>query len=318
MTTPGSDRQLAVSGIMPLYNKRHTVLEAIESMLAQTTLPDEIVIVDDGSTDGSGDLVEERYAKHPLVRLVRQANRGVSAARNAAIRLSTCPLLAFLDADDKWLPQRIERQAAIMAAKPDCMIVLAAAILCDERLGRTWIEGDCATRETYLAEFFREERLPVCSGVMVRRAALEQVGEFDESLCMGEDHDLWLRIMLKFGFEHLREPVVWYRCCRPQTLESVKRDFRGNDLYFAKHRNTFGRGFRGQVIWRAAYATVLRRHANWCFQNGYGREGLVRLIKAVWTWPFFNPATVMKRGLECLLGPQKYDAAVRMLWRRKT
>ncbi len=93
-----------VAGIMPLYSKRETVGEAIESMLAQTRPPDEIVIVDDGSTDGSDNLVEQRYGKHQVIRLIRQENRGVSAARNAAIRATASPLLAFLDANDKWLP----------------------------------------------------------------------------------------------------------------------------------------------------------------------------------------------------------------------
>jgi glycosyltransferase involved in cell wall biosynthesis len=317
--TDSSRRErLAVAGIVPLYNKRGTVLEAVESMLAQARLPDEIVIVDDGSTDGSADLVEQRYGRHPLVRLVRQTNRGVSAARNAAIAATTSPLLAFLDADDRWLPQKLEKQAALMEAKADCAIVFAAAVLCDEKRGSTWVEGARIVRETYLAEFFREEHLPVCSGVMVRRAALDEVGTFDESLRMGEDHDLWLRIMLRFPFEHLAEPAVWYRCCRPQTLESVENDFRGNDVYFAKHRFTFGRGVRGRVVWRTAYASVLRRQATWYFRNGHGRKALAKLLKAVWTWPFFNPSALAKCGLEYLLGPRAYGAAVSMLRWRKT
>ena len=73
-----------------------------------------------------------------------------------------------------------------------CMIVLPAAILWSEARGCTWLEGEQVCRETYLIEYFREEHLPVCSGVMIRRAALDEVGMFDESLRMGEDHDLWV------------------------------------------------------------------------------------------------------------------------------
>lgn len=295
---------------MPLYNKRETVVEAIESMLAQTRVPDEIVIVDDGSTDGSADLVEARYGNNSLIRLIRQENRGVSAARNRAISSTKAPLLAFLDGDDRWLPQRIEKQAAIMESRQNCMIVIPAAMICDERNGTTWIEGDRINRDTYLSEYFREEQLPVCSGIMVHRTALDQLGLFDESLRMGEDHDLWLRVMMRYGFEHLAEPLVWYRACRSESLPSVERDFAGNDKYFAKHRYTFGRGLIGQSTWRAAYAAVLRKHAIWYLRHNEGFRALRRLAKAIWMWPFFNPKELTKAGLEYLLGPRAYASTV--------
>jgi len=302
--------RLAVAAIMPLYNKRDTVVEAVESMLLQTRLPDEIIIVDDGSTDGSGDLVEARYGSHPLVRIIRQENRGAGAARNAAIRAATAPLLAFLDADDKWLPQRIEKQAAIMTAERECMIVFSAAILYHLKLG-TWIEGDRINRKTYLhKEFFRQDCHIACGGVMVRRTALDEVGLFDESLWRSQDTDLWLRVMLRFGFAHEPEPLVWIRCCRPQTIENVERGFVGNDLYFAKHRYTFGRGVRGQAIWRSAYASVLRRHAVWYLSHGYSGKAALKLLKAVRLWPFFDPRPLVKPGLKYALGPRVYNYAV--------
>jgi glycosyltransferase involved in cell wall biosynthesis len=313
--TIASTQRLTVTGIMPLYNKRDTVLEALASMLAQTRPLDEIVIVDDGSTDGSGELVEQAYGNDPRIHLWRQENRGVSAARNRALRAARGDLFAFLDADDKWLPQRIEKQAAVMEAQPDCMLVLPTAILCDERQGKTWIEGERFCRATYLHEYFREDQLPVCSGIMVRRGALDEVGLFDENLRMGEDHDLWLRIMLRFGYEHLAEPVVWYRCCRPQTLASVQRDFAGVDQFFAKHKRTFGRGLRGQRVWRSAYGAVLRRHARWYLERGHRGKAAARLGKAIWTWPFFNPAELAKCGAKHVLGPRAYQAAVG--WARK-
>jgi glycosyltransferase involved in cell wall biosynthesis len=304
-----------VTAIVPLYNKRETVAEAIDSALAQTRLPDEIVIVDDGSTDGSGDLVQDRYGHNSRIRLIRQANQGVSAARNAAIRASRSPLLAFLDADDRWLPQKLERQLAILQRQPECMLVFAAAELCQERSGVTWLEGHDVRRESYLQDFFRERHLPVCSGVVVRRAALDDVGVFDESLRMGEDHDLWLRVMLRFDFAHCLEPVVWYRCCRSQTLASVERDFRGNDAYFAKHRHTFGRGIRGHATWRAAYSCVLRRHAQWYFQHGEGRKALHKSLRASLLWPFHNPLPLAKSGAEYFLGRRAYRGVVQALRR---
>ena len=248
------------------------VIESIESMLQQTRLPDEIVIVDDGSTDGSAELVTEKYGKHPLIRLLRQRNGGPSVAHNTGIRATTAPLLAFLDADDKWLPNRIEEQAAIVQRNEECMVLLPAAILYDDKSGATWVEGNAIRRETYIKEYFREQHLPVCSGVMVRRAAVHAVGMFDESLRVGEDHDLWLRIMLRFRFEHHPKPVVWYRCCRSQALESVLRDFHGNDVYFAKHRYTFGRGLAGISYGIAPTRTCFAAMSTGIFNTARGAE----------------------------------------------
>jgi glycosyltransferase involved in cell wall biosynthesis len=304
------NQRLAVSAIVPLYNKRDTVVEAVESILAQTRPPDEIIIVDDGSTDGSGELILERYGSNPLVRLIRQPNRGVSAARNAAIAASTSPLLAFLDADDKWLPRRVEIQAALMENNDGCMIVLPSAVLSDAKSGATWIEGDKIDKRNYLRSFFRHDCLIVTSGVMLRNSAVEQVGPFDESLYMGEDADLWLRVIKRFGFEHLPQPVVWYRCCRSDALESVERDFRGVDRFYAKHRHCFGRGLKGRIIWREAYAAVLRRQAVWHLRHRHGKYALKKLLKASCLWPFFNPCPIAKSGLEYALGPKVYRAAV--------
>jgi glycosyltransferase involved in cell wall biosynthesis len=303
----GTGPRLAVAAIMPLYNKRATVIEAIESALAQTRPLDEFVIVDDGSTDGSGDLVAERYAGDGRVRLVRQANGGASAARNAGIRATTSPLVTFLDADDRWLPERVAREAALMEARPDCMLVWPAAYLYNEKNGTSLVEGDAIDKTTYVRKtFFPEKLLPACSGVMVRRAALDVVGGFDESLWSGEDTDLWLRIMLRFGFEHIPEPLVWMRRGREETAARQKRGFEGQNLYFAKHRHTFGCGLSGRVIWRSAFGAALRGQAIWYFRHGRPGKAAIKLVRAVAVWPFFNPSWVVKAALECLLGPRAY------------
>ena len=91
-----------ISVVIPLYNKAPYIARALNSVLAQERLPEEIIVVDDGSTDGGGDLVKQ--FKDPLIRLIRQENQGVSAARNRGISLAKGELIAFLDADDTWQP----------------------------------------------------------------------------------------------------------------------------------------------------------------------------------------------------------------------
>jgi len=317
MSVPGEAEggwRLAVVGIMPLYNKRATVLEAIASALAQTRTLEELVIVDDGSTDGSGDLVAERFAGDLRIRLMRQANAGVSAARNAAIRASAAPLVAFLDADDRWMPRHIEAQAGLMERRPDVMLTFSAAYCHNEATGETRVEGEQIDKAIYVRKtFFQEKLLPASDSVIVRRDALGAVGLFDESLWMGEDTDLWLRIMLRFDWEHVPEPLVWIRRGRPETFEGMERGFEGNERYFRKHRRTFGRGAGGALVWRPAYGAILRLNAIEYFRFHRGWKAMGKLVKAVWIWPFFNPSWVLKAALEYALGPRLYNGAVRIV-----
>jgi glycosyltransferase involved in cell wall biosynthesis len=120
------------SVIVPAYNVEPYLREALESVLAQTVTPHEIVVVDDGSTDGTGAVADEIAREHPLVRVVRQANGGPAVARNTAIEMSTGEFLVFLDADDVMLPDRIEQQLGYLLAHPEVGLVVGAVELMAE------------------------------------------------------------------------------------------------------------------------------------------------------------------------------------------
>jgi glycosyltransferase involved in cell wall biosynthesis len=304
-----------LAAVMAVYNQRATIAEALDSVLAQTRLPDEIIVVDDGSTDGSGDLVAQRYGSR--VQLIRQPNRGAAAARNTGVRAANAAMIAFIDSDDKWFPQYLERQTAVMERNPLCMLSFTAHILHNEATKKTRVENDRLDKGTYLQKYFiRERGLPATDAVMVRRAVFDEVGWFDEDSQITFDTDMWLRIMVRFGFEYVPEPLVWVRRGPHQTTPTdLDRVFKWHDKYFRKHRYTFGRGLRGQAVWRAGYASVLRGHANWYFRNRHGRKAVGQLLKAVCIWPFFNPKWVMKSGAEYLLGPRIYETATAALHR---
>jgi len=303
----------AIAAIMPLYNKRNYVLEAIESILRQTRLPDEIVIVDDGSTDGSGDLVKAHCRNNPRIILIRQDNQGPGAARNAAINASSAPLLTFLDADDKWLPERVEKQAGFMEHHPSCMFSFTASIGFNEQTGETWhtpLIEDMPVDVFIKKEYFPQRRYIATNSVMLRRKVLDKVGMFDPTLRTSQDTDLWLRIMLRFGFTYIPEYWVWVRRGYPQTVATMEKRRNGNHHFFLKHRYTFGKGLCGQAVWRAGYASVLRGNAIWYFKQKMGLKAAATLARAVYLWPFFNPSRVSKSMMEYSLGSAGYDKSV--------
>lgn len=197
-----------VTVIVPAYNAEHCLSAAIESVLGQTYKNLELIVVDDGSTDQTREVVR-RYGDQ--VRYIHQNNAGPSKARNSGIRATDSELIAFLDADDVWLPRKIQEQIDLLEENPDLNMVFCDAELIDEggrSHGSVWKQRGCY--EAMLAEFrqlarpfatimFMDCILP--SAVLLRRACLDRAGLFDESLRYTEhggveDKDLWLRIAL--------------------------------------------------------------------------------------------------------------------------
>jgi glycosyltransferase involved in cell wall biosynthesis/CheY-like chemotaxis protein len=198
-----------VAAIIPCFNAAQFVGDAIQSALAQTYPRLEVVVVDDGSTDGLTDALQ---AFRGRIKLVIQPHQGLSAARNRGIRETDAELIALLDADDRWHTDKIRRQVAVLASRPDCCLVYTARHLVGRtgasvREGTTWyplppepVQGEC------LVELVRANRL-MSSSVVFRRAALGTVW-FDERLAACEDWDLWLRLAEQQQFAYLDEPLT--------------------------------------------------------------------------------------------------------------
>lgn len=192
-----------VSVIIPTHNRRELVREAIASVGAQTHQDFELIVVDDGSDDGTREMVRE----FPAVRYTFQKNRGVSAARNRGAALSRGRLLAFLDSDDFWQPQKLEIQAAFFTAHPAARICqteelwLRNGVRVNPHQKHRKPSGDIFTRSLQLC-------LVSPSAVMMRRALFEQSGGFDETLPACEDYDLWLRIAAREPIYLIEEPLV--------------------------------------------------------------------------------------------------------------
>ena len=175
----------AISCIIPVFNGEAFLGEALASVFAQTLLPAEVIVVDDGSTDGTRDVVD-RFGER--IRYVYQDNKGPAAARNKGIALATGSLLAFLDADDLWLPQKLARQVRRFAERGDLQVSVT-------QVRNFWIEELRAEANAMLDHRLAAVALPgyVPQTMLARREVFARVGPFDERLRIGEDTDWFLR-----------------------------------------------------------------------------------------------------------------------------
>jgi glycosyltransferase involved in cell wall biosynthesis len=197
---------MSVCTVIPAYNAEAFLGKAIDSVLSQTAPVDEIIVVDDGSKDGTCAVVES-YGDR--VRLMRQQNQGPAAARNLAVRSTTCDYLAFLDADDAWHPQKIEKQLAAMAATPGAVFCYTGLLYCHAD-GRQ-DEMPAMPPETLRSRLRVGNTRLVPSCVMVLRTAFLSVGGFDTGLKGSEDWDLAIAMLDVGRFCAVDEQLTFYQ-----------------------------------------------------------------------------------------------------------
>ena len=195
---------MKISVIIPTYNRKHTLQRAIDSVLAQTFKPFEIIIVDDGSKDGTKEWLLQNY---PSVQYIHQPNNGVSSARNKGIQISQGSWIALLDSDDEWMPEKLEYQSRFLEMNRDSSFCHTNEI---------WIRNGVRVNQMkkhkkYGGDIFKH-CLDICrispSSSIIKKDVFEEVGAFDESLTVCEDYDLWLRVTAKFNILFLDEPLI--------------------------------------------------------------------------------------------------------------
>lgn len=183
-----------ISVIIPTYNREPFIGRALDSVLAQSRQPAEVIVVDDGSTDSTAVLLRQLY---PQVSYVYQENQGVSSARNAGIARARCDWLALLDSDDEWLPAKLAAQSAALSQNPGYRICHT-----DEIWIRRNERVNPMRKHAKSGGWIYEKCLPMCvispSSVLIHRSVFDDVGDFDEQLPACEDYDLWLRICASY------------------------------------------------------------------------------------------------------------------------
>ena len=196
-----------VSVILPTYNRGWILKEAIDSILAQEFKDFELIVVDDGSTDNTGEILDS-YEQD--IQVLRQSNKGVSAARNRGIDAAEGRLVAFLDSDDLWLPRKLSSQVDFFNSNPAAVINQT-----EEIWVRNGVRVNPKTRHHKFSGMIFERSLALClvspSAVMIKKNLFSEVGVFDENLPACEDYDLWLRISCRYPVDLIETPLIMKR-----------------------------------------------------------------------------------------------------------
>tara|TARA_B100000686_G_C16493614_1_gene813395 strand:+ start:84 stop:905 length:822 start_codon:yes stop_codon:yes gene_type:complete len=193
-----------ISVVIPTYNRKSFLQNAIDSVLTQTYQNIELIIIDDGSSDKT---IEYLNKKYPRIKIFKQSNKGVSAARNKGIELSSNDWIAFLDSDDRWHPKKLEKQVKNLIEKPKFKICHTNEI---------WIRKgkkiNQHKKHKKYGGFIFDKCLNSClispSSVIIHKNIFKEIGLFNEKLLVCEDYDLWLRITSKFPVLYLDEKLT--------------------------------------------------------------------------------------------------------------
>jgi glycosyltransferase involved in cell wall biosynthesis len=267
-----------VSVVIPAYNAAATIGQALDSVFAQTFQDFEIVVVDDGSTDSTSEVLA---AYRDRVRILTKVNEGKPATtRNLGVRAARGELVAFLDADDWWRDVKLARQAALLDRKPEVGLVYTADATVDAD-GKILSVNPCPVEARgHIYELLTVHNVMVGSSVMARRDAILKAGGFDESLTSIENWDLWIRISRDWVIEYIDEPLTLYRVhagnrssdveLRRQNVFRVLAKYhdardrspgarrRRRDAYFHAYFNVLGKAYFGQREMGEARRALLR------------------------------------------------------------
>ena len=199
-----NNRQNSISVIIPVFNRVKLIDRCINSVINQTCPVNEIIVVDDGSNDGTYDLIRKNF---PQVISIYQENKGVSNARNVGIQSAKSKWIAFLDSDDEWFPNKIEKQISLIKKNPLYKVCHSDEI---------WIRNDVRVNpmkkhRKYGGDIYKK-CLPLCvispSSIIIHKDIFNDVGLFDKNLPVCEDYDLWLRICSKYEVLYLDQKLV--------------------------------------------------------------------------------------------------------------
>jgi glycosyltransferase involved in cell wall biosynthesis len=278
-----------VSVIITTFNRAHFLREAINSVLSQTYQDFEVVVVDDGSTDDTRETIKS-YTD-PRVKYIYQKNQGAGAARNTGLQASEGRLIALLDADDIWLPEKLELQIKALALNPRASVVYSDMYFFGSKSSTTpetffqWLKWPPPKGKVIDKMVVRSFGHP--STLMTRREVFDTIGLFDENLPYCDDYDMLIRLAAYFEFEVVPLPLVKYRLHPDQISHNLER-------VIANHLTVFAKARQLPVI-RSAQCHF--RYAGFLVRQGKFNRGFKELLALMQTdfWQLF-PLTLSLTG----------------------
>ncbi len=282
-----------ISVIMPYFNAERYLSQAIESIVHQSLGDFEFLLLDDGSTDRSTEIVRGWLGRDSRSLLVVRENRGVSASRNELLKLARGEFIAVMDADDLSLPRRFEIQIEFLRRHPQVSAVSGAHGVIDDR-GRYLTRLDAPLEDEEIQQALLAGSCSMCHpGAMIRREPLVQAGGYDESLESAIDIDLWLRLGEKGELANVPDAVIQYRL-HTTSLSERRRAQQDQNIRTACERAWARRGLAGHFVPpppsrpssdMASRHAFWLRYGWWAFQSGEGSTARVYAWRAVITKP---------------------------------
>ena len=286
-----------VSVIIPTYNNAAHIIEAIDSVLAQAEKDLEIIVVDDGSTDNTKEMIQPRTNQ---IKYFYKTNGGPASSRNLGIRNASGQYIAFLDSDDSWLPDKLEKQLRVIESDPKVGLVACGTleVSSEGKLIREVKRKNYARRKQLIREMYEGNVIGGGSTALVRKSCFDEIGLFDEHLHGVEDWDMWLRIALSYDVAFVAEALTKARILpnsvsstdnvlkmqenEMKLLKKIFSDKRNRLSFFQRQRSLSGHYFR----------------ACWAY---YIKKNLPLATRLILKSFFLNPASYLRKKRGTLL-----------------
>lgn len=274
-----------VSVITPTFNRADFIGETVESILAQTFGDFELLIVDDGSTDNTREILSP-YLSDKRLRYFYQENQGQSVARNRGLTESRGQFLCFIDSDNVWLPNKLESQLNFLREHPEVDIVYGDIITIDETSKEIGRENMRRISGHIAGDLLRDNFVSINTS-MVRRQCYTELGGFNEKDRLAEDYDLWLRYSTRFKFHYMPEYFAKYRVMDDQISSDKSARFWANE----RTLRLFLEAYPTAVDWktrRKGWSTFFARKARYLAGQRSVTKALLTSLQSLAQWPFHS------------------------------
>ncbi|MCR8915829.1 glycosyltransferase [Marinobacter panjinensis] len=273
-----------VTVITPTYNRADFLPEAIDGVLAQTFGDFELIVVDDGSTDNSSEILADYEAKDSRVRIFRQENQGQSVARNRALAEARGEYICFLDSDNYWPPEKLQQQVALFDEHPEVDVIYGDTITIDEN-GVELTRHNMTRYSGHIAKWMLRDNCVSMNTAMARRKCFDDMGGMSGQRRVADDYDLWLKFSAQFQFLYVPEFWAYYRVMDDQISSDKTARFASNEAIIHDFRRSYPDAVSEEEF-NAGFAVFYVRKARYLAAVGRKKEAFRELYKALRHRPF--------------------------------